>query len=403
MNILFLTMVSINSINERGIYTDLLRQFLKNKDNVYIVSPIERKYKQQTTFIKNDNITSLKVKTFDIQKTNIIEKGVGILSIEYQYLKEIKKYFPDIKFDLVLYSTPPITLSRVIDFIKKRDNAYTYLLLKDIFPQNAVDLKLIKNKGVLHKIFLKKERKLYQISDTIGCMSEANEQYIIKHNKSIDISKVEINPNSILPLENFKKTDEFKIALRKKYNIPLNKYIYIYGGNLGQPQGIDFLLTTIKNTTNKDVFFLIVGSGTEYPKVNNWFKINKPQNANLLSLLAKEDFDNLLSICDVGLIFLNKLFTIPNFPSRLLSYLEMKLPVIAATDVNTDIGKVIEDYNCGLWVESGNTSRMINVIDKMIIDKNQLEIMKENAWKLLVDKYHVSRSFELINEKLKNV
>jgi glycosyltransferase involved in cell wall biosynthesis len=276
-------------------------------------------------------------------------------------------------------------------------------LLKDIFPQNAVDLKLIKNNGVLHRIFLKKERKLYQISDTIGCMSEANEHYIIKHNKSIDVSKVEINPNSILPQEHYKKTDEFKIALRKKYNIPLGKYIYIYGGNLGYPQGIDFLLNTIAHTTNKDVFFLIVGSGTEYPKVNNWFKINKPQNAHLLSLLPKEDYDNLLNICDVGLIFLNKLFTIPNFPSRLLSYLEMKLPVIAATDVNTDIGKVIEDYNCGLWVESGNISRMIDVIDKMIIDKNQLEIMKENAWKLLIDKYHVSRSFELINEKLKNV
>ena len=93
MNILFLTMVSINSINERGIYTDLLRQFVKNKDNVFIVSPVERKYKQQTTFIKNDNITLLKVKTFNIQKTNIIEKGIGILAIEHQYLNVLEGIF----------------------------------------------------------------------------------------------------------------------------------------------------------------------------------------------------------------------------------------------------------------------------------------------------------------------
>lgn len=82
----------------------------------------------------------MKVKTLNIQKTNIVEKGIGNVLLEYQFEKAINKYYNNTKFDLVLYSTPPITLTRIIDRIKKRNSAGTYLLLKDIFPQNAVDL-----------------------------------------------------------------------------------------------------------------------------------------------------------------------------------------------------------------------------------------------------------------------
>ena len=87
--------------------------------------------------------------------------------LETQYISAIKKYFSNIKFDLILYSTPPVTLVRPIKFIKKRDNAKTYLLLKDIFPQNAVDMGILGRKGIkglLYKYFRKKEKMLYALS-----------------------------------------------------------------------------------------------------------------------------------------------------------------------------------------------------------------------------------------------
>ncbi len=124
--------------------------------------------------------------------------------------------------------------------------------------------------------------------------------------------------------------------------------MFIYGGNLGRPQGVGFLLETIRLTKRSDVYFLIVGSGTELKKIKEWFKENKPKNATLISILPKIDYDKLLAACDVGLIFLNKNFTIPNYPSRLLSYLEMKMPVIAATDPNTDIGMDMKRINVDL-------------------------------------------------------
>lgn len=402
MNILFLTLVKIKSLEERGIYNDLLRKFREEGHHVFVVSPLERRDKKKTFLSNSEGVRILNVSTFNLQKTNIVEKGIGTLAIEYQYLKAIKKHFSTVKFDLVLYSTPPITFSKVISFVKKRDKAYAYLLLKDIFPQNAVDMKMLKAGGLLHKMFVKKERRLYELSDTIGCMSEANKKYVHTHNPTVSTKKVEVNPNSITPIAPVQTIQE-KQTIKEKYGLPLSKKIFVYGGNLGKPQGLDFLLETIAATTNPNVYFLVVGYGTEYNRIFKWFQTNRPKNAILLAGLPKLDYDMLLNACDVGLIFLHKDFTIPNFPSRLLSYLEMKMPVIAATDANTDIGSVIETNKCGYSVLSGDSLTMQNAIDALVSNEPDFAQMRKNAWNLLQREYTVDYSYGLIKNKLKNV
>ena len=391
-------MVKINSFTDRGIYNDLLRKFYNEGHEVFSVCPIERREKKKTHLRKEKEGTILNVQTFNLQKTNVIEKGIGTLAIEYQFLYAIKKYLADIKFDLIIYSAPPITFSKVIDYMKKRDNAYSYLLLKDIFPQNAIDMQLLKENGILHNIFLKKEKRLYALSDMIGCMSEANKKYILKHNPEISFEKVEVNPNTIEPIVLVQNNLE-KIAIKEKYNLPLDKKIFVYGGNLGKPQGVDFLLETIQSNSNEHVFFVIVGSGTEYKKMNEWFQLKQPLNALLLNGLPKSDYDLLLNACDIGMIFLHKDFTIPNFPSRMLSYLEMKKPIIAATDPNTDIGEIIEKNKCGFSVISGDIFAMNEAIEKIVNEMEQ-PFMQENAWNLLKNEFTIDKSYNLIAQKI---
>lgn len=394
-NILFITLLRIESLDDRGIYNDLLRD-LKNKGHkIFVVSPFERRYNLNTKLTITKQTQVLNVKTLNIQKTNLIEKTLSTLTIEYLFMNAIKKYYSNIKFDLIIYSTPPITITKIINYIKKKNGAYSYLLLKDIFPQNAVDLKFIKKDSLIHKFFIRKENKLYDLSDRIGCMSKANYNYIKKNNPSIDFKKLEINPNTI-ELREINILNSQKDIIKSKYSIPLNKKIFIYGGNLGKPQGLDFLLDTIKNTVRLDVFFLVVGSGTEYIRIQKWFQFNQPKNAMLLNNLPKLEYDKLLAACDVGLIFLSPNFTIPNYPSRLLSYLEMKLPVISATDIYTDIGKDIEDYECGFSVISGNSDDMQIAINKIISNADLYKEMKKNAYNLLVKKFNVNVSTNLI-------
>lgn len=357
MNLLFLTVYNLNSIQESGIYQDLLREFVKKGDHVYVVSPNERRFGGKTYVIDEHNCHILKVKTLNQQKCSMIEKGLGILLLERQYIQAIKKYFSDVTFDLVLYSTPPVTFAKVVQFVKKRDNAKTYLLLKDIFPQNAVDLGMLKTtglKGFLYRYFRAKEKTLYTISDKIGCMSPANRQYVLEHNPEVSSDKVEVCPNCC-QIKDISLSPDERLAMRRKYNLPDDKKIFVYGGNLGRPQGVSFIIDCLRTQlNNSEVFFLIVGNGTEYHKLKAFIEEASPSNMVLMQQLPKEDYDHMIAACDVGLIFLDYRFTIPNFPSRLLSYLQAGLPVLACTDNATDMGSLLEENQLG-WSCSSNS------------------------------------------------
>lgn len=395
MNVLFLTLARISDIEERGIYTDLMREFVRHGHTMYIVVPAERRFHQSTELLDDGNVKILRVWTFNIQKTNLIEKGIGTLLLEYQYQKAIQKYWRNVKFGLVLYSTPPITFNKIITTMKKKD-AKTYLLLKDIFPQNAVDLGMFSKGSFFYRMFRKKEERLYQLSDYIGCMSPANVDYVLRHNREVDIRRVEVCPNSI---ELCKAEEQAcpKGALAQKLNIPTDKILFIYGGNLGRPQGLDFLIEVLAaNEKRNDSFFIIVGSGTEFMKLKMWFDTNTPHNACLLSSLPKPEYDSLVRACDIGLIFLDRCFTIPNFPSRLLSYLKNRMPVLMATDRNTDIGEIARANGFGLWTESGNIETFMEMVDLMTADRGRIKIMGENGYAYLEANYTVNCSYDII-------
>lgn len=411
MNIIFLTLFHISDIKERGIYQDLMRKFRDEGHRVYIVTAAERRLGQETSLIESHGVKILNVKTLNVQKTNILEKGIGTLLIERQFKAAIKKYLGDVKFDLITYSTPPITFTNVVKYLKRENpGALSYLQLKDIFPQNAVDIGLMSKKGLkslLYKFFRNKEKALYKVSDYIGCMSPANVEFVLKHNLEIPRERVEVAPNSIELNNNFLEPGQERsewVYIRKKYNLPINRPIFIYGGNLGKPQGIDYLtkcLDAVK--TRFDCYFVVVGSGTEKDKLDDWYE-RQIQDENLavkvMSYLPKEDYDMLVKYCDVGLIFLDHRFTIPNYPSRLLSYLENKMPVLCATDVNTDIGKIAEENGYGYWCESVKPEDFTALVDKMLA--SDMKAMGENGYEFLKNNYLVEHTYNAIMKHFEN-
>ena len=402
MNILFLTIGRLTSISSHAIYTDLLRQFLKDGHKVYTVSAYEKRDNKQTELVKEGNALNLHVKIGNITKSSMLEKGIATLLIPYHYKKAIKKFFKGVKFDLILYSTPPITLLNVISYLKKESNAKTYLLLKDIFPQNAVDLGIINPtglKGVLYKYFKRLEKSLYTISDKIGCMSPANVEYLLKNNQFINKTKVEICPNCI-EYRDVSVEDLQRKKIRDKYNIPNDKKIFVYGGNLGKPQNIGFIIECLQTVKHiKDAFFLIVGDGTEFPKLKRYIDgLYENTNIKLLQKLPKEDYDFMLAACDIGLIFLDYRFTIPNYPSRLLTYLQAGLPVVACTDVNSDIGQSITEGGFGWWCPSNDANKFYNtIVDCLNTDLTPLSI---NAKNYLLENFTAESAYKIIKNSL---
>lgn len=400
MNILFLSTANYYSIESKTMYMDLLRQFRNDGADIYVLSANPNS--DELIRIEEENCIIYKVPIGSLQKASIIKKGLNTISVEKKYIKIIKQCLKDVRFELILYPTPPITLCGVVEYVKKRDGAYTYLLLKDIFPQNAVDLGLMKKKGLLkiiYSFFRYKEKKLYRVSDGIGCMSKANVDYVLKHNPEIKRTNVEVCPNSIEVVDNSISSSD-RLLIRKKYCIPQNRTVFVYGGNLGKPQGISFLIECLKTLQSReDIFFVIVGNGTEYHLLEEYTKSKDVKNVKLLKRLPKEDYDTLVAACDVGMIFLDHSFTIPNYPSRLLSYMQAQIPIIAVTDPITDLKEALYEGNCGWWCESDNTTDFTNNVD--VIIKSNLKEMGSNAYRYLQENFDVEKSYKIISNRIK--
>ena len=395
-SLIFLSLLQVDTLQDRGIYHDLLRVFVKNGYQVTVVCPIERRTKIATRIIKEDQTTILQVKTLNIQKTSFFEKGFATITLNYFLKRAIKKYLGSKEYELIVYATPPITIASLIGWLKQKYSAKTYLLLKDIFPQNAVDMKLLKKGSLVHRYFVNKEKFLYLLSDKIGCMSPANQSYILKHNPELE-GKLELNPNSLdLTRINIRNKERNEVA--QKFGFQADDVIFLYGGNLGKPQGIDFLIEIIKDSSlkNTNAFFLIIGDGTEYDKLSTWFIINKPTNAKLIKYLPKSDFDEIAACCDVGMILLRKEFTIPNFPSRLLTYLENKMSVLAITDNVSDIGKIAEENNFGRWCQFGDLEAVKQKISLLSKDKNLRLELGNNGFEFMLKEYDVETSYNKV-------
>ena len=400
MNILFLSLMPYRSIQERDIYTDQLRIFLRNGHRVVILSPTE----QKEQVIKEENCTIYCVPTGKIEKAGFLQKGINTVLIEPRMKAAIKKHLSHLRFDLVLYPTPPITFVGAVEYVKKRDGAKTYLMLKDIFPQNALDIGIMSRtglKGLIYRFFLEKEKKLYSVSDHIGCMSPANCAYLIKHHPELPEEKVGLCPNCIEVLDKSVDADTRR-RIREKYGIPQDKLVLVYGGNLGRPQGIPFLIDCLKSQkSNPHVFFLIVGDGTEYGLLEQYHRTANQENFKLMRQLPKDDYDTMVGACDVGMVFLDHRFTIPNFPSRMLSYMQAKLPILACTDPNTDVSAVITEGGFGWWCESNSTEEFGKALRE--IEGSNLTKKGSAAMNYLREHYTAEIGYQIILDDVKKL
>lgn len=382
------------SIDMHNIYSDLMKVFISHGHYPYIVTPREKQTGERTELIDYGNHAILKVRIGNTSNVSFIEKGVSTVLLEMQFKRAIRKYLGKVKFDLILYSTPPITLGGVIKTLKNKHQAKTYLMLKDIFPQNAIDIGLFSSKSLIAKYFRAREQQFYSISDKIGCMSQANVDFVIKNNPSISPNKVEILPNAILLNKEIDRSIA-KLNVRQKYGIAVDAITLLFGGNMGKPQGIPFLVDCLRALKYSNEFhFIVCGSGSEYHLIEEYNKIEKPKNITLINFLPKEEYDQLASGCDVGLIFLDHRFTIPNYPSRILSYMENSTPVICATDPKTDIGTMVEINNCGFACESNSVPAFIDCLTR--IKNSDIEAMGKSARNTCKELFSVEECYKKI-------
>jgi glycosyltransferase involved in cell wall biosynthesis len=272
--------------------------------------------------------------------------------------------------------TPPITLARVAGTLKKKHKAPIYLILRDIFPQNAVDLGFFRKGDLIHRYFRNKEKKLYRLADRIGCMSPANIQYIINNNPGLGSSRLhELKNFQIL----YEKEGSQKQELRGKYDLE-DMFVVVFGGNMGKPQQLGNVIELASRCMKyEDVLFLLLGEGIMVERIRNKITERGVNNIRIINTIPKREYQDLLSVCDVGLISLNERFTIPNIPSKTLDYFNVGLPVLASIDRATDYNVILEEAGAGLWSYAGNHDALMKNFETLYNDPELRRRMAQNG------------------------
>lgn len=399
MNIMFITIENYIDFDTRSIYMDLVNEFVANGHFVTVLSAREERDNKGGLldyYSLGDEGEIYKVNIPNVTKVNnFILKGINLLRIIPIFSNVAKKAAKNKNYDLLLYNSPPITIYKAVQHVKKAQGAKTFLLLKDIWPYDCLfggALSLNGWKKIAFDFLALLARKLYAVSDVIGCMSPANIRFLVENEPRIKQEKIVVCPNSIKPFEK-ELTNAQKILLRKKYNIPEDKTVFVYGGNLGVPQGIDFAIESIKHSQEvENAYFVFVGGGTEREKLE---KVCSENNFLLLPAMPKDEYETLVFACDVGLIYLNHECLAPNYPSRLLAYMQAGLPVLCATDTYTDVGTIAENNKFGLWCESDNTEDFVKCVKKLC-DARVRMTMGENAKCFLYKYYTVGQTYKQI-------
>ena len=384
------------------IYTDLAEAIASAGHEIVIA--VAQQYNNQSKNDKQKNIGMMQERGLPViripvgnyYEVSLIQKGITTLLLPFKMRLGLKKYLKNQKIDLILFESPPITNASLIAWVKKKCGCSAFLMLKDIFPQNAVDLKIISSKGLLYKYFKRKEIDLYHVADKIGCMSPANRDYIIQHNPWMNKEKVELFPNT-------KKFTEITkpeiVTIRKRLNISDHACVFLFGGNMGKPQCIELLVHVIQALKmEKNIYFLFVGRGTERYKLKNIIRKQHICNARVIDNLPRDTFEQLIRESDVGLVVLDPRFTIPNYPSRILSYMEYAKPILAATDYVSDIKELIKEADCGKWIWSGDEDGFIQEILNMSKDAKCRREQGMNGRNYGSLHFSVENSVEIINQ-----
>lgn len=359
MKALFLMFAFPDMNKSFNMYTAMVDMFNDNGHTVTVVAPGNDK--KQTSIVLENGIEVLRVKTLPIKNVSNIRKGVANLVLPYQYQFNINKFYKNKKFDLIIIPTPPITLGSLAAHLKHKHNAQVYLILRDIFPQNAVDLGFMKSGSLIHKLFKNKENKLYKIADQIGCMSQANIDFV-KNNNQVTTDKLHILSNwQYINTDSSLNID----TIRRNYKIE-NKFVIVFGGNMGKPQQLENVVElAARCKPHSDIVFILLGEGVMMDKIRKELKEKNLNNVQIYGSIPKLEYQSLLQACDLGLISLHKDFTIPNIPSKALDYWNVGLPILSSVDRATDFGEILDKSQSGLWAYAGQHEQLYNCLVKL--------------------------------------
>lgn len=368
---------------------DLAQELKLNGHDVSIITMSET-IEQDFNITIEDGIKVLRVKSGKINGANKFQRTINEMRISSIIWNKGQPFFKNNSCDLVIWYSPTIFFSSLVLNIKKKYKAKSYLILRDIFPQWALDTGILK-KGIIFNYFRKKELQQYHAADIIGVQSPANLKYFKRI--ALDVKyKIEVLYNWTKLNENIVNTTNFRI----QFNL-LDKVVFFYGGNIGQAQDMDNIINLAYQLRNENrAHFLIVGDGSEVFRLKKLIFDLKITNINIIDAVEQTVYLSMLSEFDIGLISLDKNFKTPNFPGKMLGYLYFSKPILASINFDNDLQEILQEYNAGLVSINGDNAQLLNNALYLINNPDVRKKMGTDGRLLLESLFSVSNAAKQI-------
>lgn len=340
---------------------ELAIELVKKNHSITVATPDFRiNTKHELAVI--DGVEVYRFQCPNVKDESKLKRAINETFLSWYAWKNLKPVFNKSAFDLIVYYSPSIFFGPLVKKLKKKWNAKSYLVLRDVFPQWVIDHGLIKEKSPIAAYFRKFEKINYKAADKIGLQSPKNLKIFNSKFKLDHKTEVLFNWSNEEAINN---TSNF---YRKKHHLE-DKIVFFYGGNMGEAQDMMNLVRLAQNfKENERAHFVFAGSGNEVELIKSAISQNKLNNLTLLEPVCQEEYRKMLSEFDIGLFSLHKDHTTHNFPGKLLGYMAQGLPILGSVNPGNDVIKIIEDAGAGFVSVNGDDELLLRNAKQLIIE-----------------------------------
>lgn len=370
----------------------------KRGHSVVVITPGSNVQNQRLKTELIDNIEVFKFKTGTIRGVGKAKRAFNESMMPYNAWRAIRSKIRLSPIDLCINYSPSIFFGVLVRKIKKSNpKCKVYLILRDLFPQWAIDEGLISKNSLIASYFRFFESINYNISDVIGLMSEANIKYFKELHPRYENLRVLRNWAKLIP----HRCEDFHVNYREKYNLK-DKLIFFYGGNIGHAQDMKNLLRLVRSMQDMpQAHFLFVGQGDEYnlvKEIKNEWDLN---NLTLLPSVSQDHFKEILLQIDIGLFSLAHSHKAHNFPGKFLGYMLHSIPILGSINPGNDLIKFINEKESGHAYINGEDEKLLASAKYLVENKSERSRLGENSYKVLEEYFSLDSAVNSILEEFK--
>lgn len=341
-----------------------------------------------------DGLQIVRVKTPRIKHATKALRAIQEIRLSALLWRGAKSFLTNNAFDWILFYSPTIFLGELVRKLKKLWRCPAYLILRDIFPEWAVNAGLLR-KGLVYRFFRRKESEQYAVADVIAVQSPANLEYFARAFPERQF-QLEI-------LYNWARVQEPDLV-PTNYRAELGlqaKVVFFYGGNIGLAQDIDNIVRLAVNLAHHNhIYFLLVGEGSEVAHLRRHIAGRGLRNIQMLPAVSQQEYISMLAEFDVGLISLDRRLTTHNLPGKMLGYMYWGMPILASVNPGNDLSDLIQQSQAGFCFVNGDDKNLSEAALRLADDSELRARLGKNSRRLLEQIFSVQAAAQHIMEHL---